>query len=62
MELYEDVAGSGKRESDAVREADHDDTLVVDLLHEQVTFFGKKNTSICVADDENAEMDTDLMS
>ena len=61
MELYEDVAGSGKREAYDAVEADHDDTLVVDVLHEQVTFFGKKNTSVCVADDENAEMDTDLV-
>ena len=57
MELYEDVAGSGKREAYDAREADHDDTLVVDVLHEQVTFFGKKNTSVCVADGESAEMD-----
>ena len=62
MELVrEDMTGSGKGTADDAGEADHDDTLFVDVLHEQVTFFGKKNTSVCVADDENAEMDTDFV-
>ena len=57
MELFEEMAGSGKRKAVDAREADHDDTLIVDVLHEQVTFFGKKNISVCGADGESSEMD-----